>query len=246
MSEFAVQSKLPEIKKRGRKKKDPSEPKKITRNNIKKYFSSTLKTKVSLDTSDDINILCIKLDQNSLEEESPQPIPIKAQEDSSILGEFSTWKPVTDIHCWNCAHIFDTVPIGLPTSFSNQDDFTVKGIFCSFACIARYTIDRNIYTKYKANIIYLFKMLTGLKETELLPAPFVSLLKNFGGKMDIDEYRTVGKTKIFKFIRYPMHISRDYIEEFDLQTIKEANDLLFKNKSSQKEKANIHDFLKKK
>jgi hypothetical protein len=42
-----------------------------------------------------------------------------------------------------------------------------------------------------------------------------------------------------------MYISRDYIEEIDLQTIKDANDYVFKNSNTaQTSKKNIHDFLK--
>jgi hypothetical protein len=233
-------------KTRGRKKKDDP---KITRNNIKKYFSSNLRTKISLDT-EELDILCINVKENEekiYSRDITQESKSIAQESTcNVLSEFrDEWKYTTGIHCWNCSHNFDSTPIGIPVRFTNKK-FGLNGIFCGFPCMVRYTIDRHTFTKYKIHIVYMFKVLTGNPPEVLQPAPPVLMLKIFGGKLEIDEYRVVGYTKMFKYVNYPMYISRDYIEEIDLKTIKDANDYVFKNSKStgSTSRKNIHEFLK--
>ena len=69
----------------------------------------------------------------------------------------------------------------------------------------------------------------------LKKAPSRSTLKMFGGELSIEQFRNSTKeNKIYKMINYPLSISRDYVEEVDLQKIKDVNTLFFnqnKNKS---------------
>jgi len=63
-------------------------------------------------------------------------------------------------------------------------------------------------------------------------APPRSSLKIFGGELSIDEFRNSSKEhKIYKLIEYPMCISRDYIEEVDIQNVKTINMNVFSNSS---------------
>jgi hypothetical protein len=72
------------------------------------------------------------------------------------------------------------------------------------------------------------KTLSSLIEHELEKAPPRCSLKMFGGELDINEFRNASKErKIYKMIEYPMYISRDYIEEVDLQNLKNVNKNLF-------------------
>jgi len=144
------------------------------------------------------------------------------------------WIYSTDVNCWWCCHQFNTVPIGLPDSYNYESDkFRVKGIFCSFSCMLAYKQDKRIY-----NVDYLIKALyckltkTLLIDSELKPAPAQCSLKIFGGELSIEEFRNSTKeNKIYKMIDYPMYISRDFIEEIDIQNVKAVNKNMFQEKS---------------
>lgn len=64
----------------------------------------------------------------------------------------------------------------------------------------------------------------------LQPAPPKETLKIFGGELTINDFRKSTKEhKIFKLIEYPMFIERNYIEEIDIQNVKNINVNVFKN-----------------
>jgi hypothetical protein len=65
-------------------------------------------------------------------------------------------------------------------------------------------------------------------ETPLEAAPDKSLLKMFGGELSIEQFRNSTKEKkVFKMIEYPMFISRDYVEEIDINNLKKVNKTVF-------------------
>jgi hypothetical protein len=141
-----------------------------------------------------------------------------------ILPEMQEWG-VTDKNCWNCAHAFDSTPIGIPVCIKKDGSLKVRGIFCGFPCLLRYIKDRKLFG-CKPNIAYLYKILTG--NTKLPPeAPVTCALKSFGGHLNIEEYRK-GNEKTFNYIKYPMYIVKDYIHEDEINNIKQYNDFLFK------------------
>ena len=75
--------------------------------------------------------------------------------------------------------------------------------------------------------------LSSLIHDPLQKAPNRSTLKMFGGILDIEEFRNSTKeNKIYKMVDYPMYISRDYIEEVDLQRIKNVNKNVFNKKNN--------------
>jgi hypothetical protein len=87
------------------------------------------------------------------------------------------------------------------------------------------------------------KYLTG-EHLSFVPAPPRELLVMFGGTLDIDEYRAaVENKKIYKFVRYPLFVSRDYVKEIDIKNIKEANDYIFKAPTVKNKLIDISKFL---
>ena len=65
-------------------------------------------------------------------------------------------------------------------------------------------------------------------DTPLAKAPARCCLKMFGGSLDIEEFRNASKErKVYKMIEYPMYISRDYVEEVDIQNLKKVNKNVF-------------------
>lgn len=72
--------------------------------------------------------------------------------------------------------------------------------------------------------------LVNLADDPLKPAPPRCTLKMFGGKLSIDEFRnSTRERKVYKMVEYPMSISRDYVEEVDLENIKHINMNVFSN-----------------
>jgi hypothetical protein len=140
------------------------------------------------------------------------------------------WLEKTDVSCWWCCHDFDTTPIGMPVDFDKKTKkFRVKGIFCSFACMMSYKDD-----KRKDGIEYLIKYLhkcltgDGMYNQKLHPAPPRWSLKKFGGELTIDEFRSsTNERKIYRMVEYPMFVSKDYVEEVDIQNVNIANIKLF-------------------
>lgn len=140
------------------------------------------------------------------------------------------WLECTDVCCWWCCHKFDTVPIGMPVYYNdNEKKFRVKGIFCSFSCLLAYKNDHPIYNNnYLIKLLY--KKITGeIKlNSNILRAPPRASLKMFGGKLTIDEFRNMSnENKVLKMVEYPMYVSRDYIEEIDIKNVKNVNAKLF-------------------
>lgn len=142
-----------------------------------------------------------------------------------------TWLQNTDVCCWWCCHEFESVPIGLPMDYNTTlQKFRVKGVFCSFSCMIAYKNERHLYSKDHL-VKFLYNKLTGtmLKDTvTLTPAPPRCSLKMFGGELSITEFRNCfQENKCYKMIDYPMYISKDYIEEVDIQNVKNVNQKVF-------------------
>lgn len=162
-----------------------------------------------------------------------------------ILDSFKAWPKTCSVLCWNCAHTFDTTPIGIPVGYY-KELFRTTGIFCSFPCMIRYTRDRCIFVKHKPYISHMFKCLMG-RDFDDRPAPEPCTLEQFGGKLSIQEYRNaVDSGKMYKFVKYPMFVSRDYIELVDIKNVKEANNYVFNKQKSESSKkvVDISNFLK--
>ncbi len=162
-------------------------------------------------------------DQQILEEEKPKEVVVSDLPNViSILKDFNKnndWPEKTDIKCWWCCHNFETVPLGIPMKFYN-DNFYLKGCFCSFNCILAYVNDNS--TKYKYDIIYpnikslRFKLTNKILNEVLNQAPPRESLKIFGGELSIEQFRSASNDYIFRRINYPMKIITDQIEKLDL------------------------------
>jgi hypothetical protein len=74
-----------------------------------------------------------------------------------------TWITETNLACWWCCHHFDSIPLGLPIKYDKKK-FTVKGLFCSFACMMAHNKNDNKHNrKNEMTLIhFLYKKLTGI------------------------------------------------------------------------------------
>jgi hypothetical protein len=87
------------------------------------------------------------------------------------------------------------------------------------------SLKKNAPTIYKDDYI---DTITSFIDSNLEPAPPRYALKMFGGNLDITQFRNATKERrVYRMVKYPMYISRDYIEEVDIGNLKEANKKLF-------------------
>jgi len=144
-----------------------------------------------------------------------------------------------DIWCWNCCHPFNNTPVGIPEKISYNDNkfiFELSGVFCSYNCAYRNlrptmiddssNINTNCdlyYSDDKADKIQMLEMLCHIEmqtplNTKIKPAPSRSVLKVFGGKISIEEYRAnFLQNSVYHVYKYPM-ISINYNLEETSQT----------------------------
>lgn len=161
----------------------------------------------------------------------------------------STNKP-----CWWCRHTFKTPPIGCPLIYhphktsgtdkerfeeklkaanipiDQNDFFETEGYFCSFPCCKAYILTQRSNIKYKDSAALLSLLLNVLYKRRdiILAAPSWKLLKEYGGHLTIQEFRsTFGKLEYDETIntRRPyMFCSSQYISEKRLKLFRGVRD----------------------
>ena len=134
-----------------------------------------------------------------------------------ILSEFhsESYPQKTNILCYNCCHKFTSQPISMPFLFSNNM-FFVKYVFCSWECMKRYNLDCN-----NSNMNVVFSLIQKFYQhvngkTDLITiAPPKFVLKDFGGKMSIKEFRNHNKEIIYNIIEYPIIVNNPTVQKID-------------------------------
>jgi len=117
--------------------------------------------------------------------------------------------------CWWCKNIFNTPKVVLPEEFNN-DTFYCIGNFCSYNCAKAYNIDLNDLLLWKReSLLNLLYYLTYGYYKQIIHAPSWLILKEFGGFIDIKEYRKNFETNNSEYlVLHPPIISRQMqIEE---------------------------------
>jgi hypothetical protein len=97
------------------------------------------------------------------------------------------WPVFTNIHCPNCSLPFKGKPIPIPCStFELKDDgnitFSVSEIACSFPCASSMISNKQILS----TLYFIFKKSYAF---DIPNAPKKTLMKHYGGKLTIDEYK---------------------------------------------------------
>lgn len=97
--------------------------------------------------------------------------------------------------CWWCCHPFEGPQLHLPYNYDDKTKkFSTTGCFCSWECMRAFAIERYRDTKASVicmNIKLMYKYTTG-KSRLIKSAPSRWALKEFGGHLDIEEFRKVG------------------------------------------------------
>ena len=157
-----------------------------------------------------------------------------------------------NICCWWCCHMFDTMPIGLPDRLI-EDIFYVIGYFCSFNCALAHNMTLNDHRMWeRVSLLYLLRnricknmyvdKINNDEITKILGDIIVAapkyILKNFGGSMNIEEYRAKSfilkkqyRTVLPQIISIPMQIEETVYNQDQNLLIKPNKPKVTKNDS---------------
>lgn len=151
-----------------------------------------------------------------------------------------------DLVCWWCCNSFNNDPVYLPECYMNNT-YNVIGYFCSFNCALAYNVDlndSNIWKRYK-NLNKLYYDIYN-KYTKIIAAPTKYCLKQFGGSINIDEFRKKSLIidKQYRFIVPPLKPIVSSIEEKHINVNNKDTNKIFniikKNYILQREKPLVH------
>lgn len=114
-----------------------------------------------------------------------------------IPAKFTTleaWVKHSNLKCWWCSRQFHTIPLFMPISVSRyeQTEFTVKGNFDTWQCVASYMrgyFKRRVeYEDASELLLKIYKIFTGATADNIPLAPERSNMEEYGGSMSIEEY----------------------------------------------------------
>ncbi len=98
--------------------------------------------------------------------------------------------------CWWCCHPFEGPVLHLPFKWdSNRNKFETMGAFCSWGCMKAFNLDRNGVNHggiVAQNIVVMKKQMCGGEVRPIHAAPSRYALKEFGGHLSIEEFRSIG------------------------------------------------------
>ena len=96
---------------------------------------------------------------------------------------------ISPYRCYNCHHNFKNKPFFLPIDYNCElNRFKVTGNFCSPNCVKTYALNSKIYQNRIYLIGHMYRKLFGPNYT-IKPAPPIQTLKEYGGKLSIEEFR---------------------------------------------------------
>jgi len=154
-----------------------------------------------------IHKLHTTLESNGVSRANAKPLDTIVLNDELSIKLFASPinKPRGHLRCWYCRNLIppDWFPIGLPTQYSEKtQQFSTEGCFCSFNCISSYTHENANCFRYKDSGHLLYMMYRKIfhieiPTVEILPSPSWKLLKEYGGHLDVDDYR-----KCLQFVDY--------------------------------------------
>tara|TARA_B100001540_G_C15483645_1_gene495822 strand:- start:139 stop:675 length:537 start_codon:yes stop_codon:yes gene_type:complete len=95
----------------------------------------------------------------------------------------------TDIRCFNCHYNFNNSPFFLPFDYSSKlDRYKLYGNFCSPNCVKSYALSNKIFEHKSYLVGQFYRRLFG-SDFKIHTSPSIYNLKEYGGKMSIEEFR---------------------------------------------------------
>lgn len=176
----------------------------LSRNNTYKH-TSFLKNIIKEDNNEKSTLKQIDI---LINKKYKQVKYLKLSHDDTIHN-YIPYEPVTNKLCFWCCHSFDNHPWGMPVKYNDEQDYFVcKGNFCSPNCTLSYINEKYNNSSRKWEYISLLNFLyfKCFSKTDIIqPAPDKYCLTEFGGPLDINEYRllTLNNNYIFS-INFPI------------------------------------------
>jgi len=130
----------------------------------------------------------------------------------SVLDKIVSDRYSTHTCCFWCCHKFHWTPVYSPISYdAYKNMYTCEGHFCSPECALAYIYNDNRHsdsTKWNRHSLLRFLYADLYKERTLSPAPPKTLLRMFGGPLDIEQYReyTMNDNHIVLSELYPVRL----------------------------------------
>ena len=176
--------------------------------NLKKKSNSICKINLTNsdyeDSDDEIgNEICNEICDNSNKIKSTKTKIAKLQNSSKKIveknmkvmkyftNEFDSGNEIliSPYRCYHCHHNFNNKPFFLPIDYNCElNRFKVTGNFCSPNCVKTYALNSKIYQNRIYLIGHMYRKLFGPNYT-IKPAPPIQTLKEYGGKLSIEEFR---------------------------------------------------------
>lgn len=105
-----------------------------------------------------------------------------------------------NVKCWYCRNSFKEPPVRLPENYF-KGKFICTGNFCSYNCAMSYNIDLNDEkTSIRNSLINLLYQKTYNQNELIKPAPSWQVLKDYGGILNIEEFRNNLKTNTEDYV----------------------------------------------
>ncbi len=148
----------------------------------------------------------------------------------------------TDLSCWWCKNSINDIPYPIPLDFDGKY-FKVQGIFCSPSCCKSYikSTEFRYYKKNDCHYLLNFMMKYCYNITDIKEAPDWRVLKEFGGWMNIEDFRkNQQKIEIVQKPFIPFNTTAQIETEYvNFHNINEANIMNNKKKTNIKTKGNL-------
>jgi hypothetical protein len=189
----------------------------------------------------DIDDLFIKADTSiQYNEKEIYLLKKKIEELTNKLNKYeSTKKPSvyqlsnSKSKCWWCRYNYELPTVELPEHYFNEKFHSI-GFFCSYNCAMAYNIDINDENISKRNsLLYLHYRKTYNEDIILKPSPSWKILKDNGGTITIEEFRTnlILNKNNYLYIKPPIMSRISYVEIQPINVEKEivkSSDLILK------------------
>lgn len=140
-----------------------------------------------------------------------EPLPVFTRSDLSLYSRERGQMEVpddTEIACYWCAQQFEGRPVFIPYD-EKKGTWFVYGNFCCPECALAYCLDEKEDTHIRwEKVSLLHRLYASVVGGRIYPAPSRLILKQFGGRLSIDDYRTtVRKHSVRVDIHYPPMVS---------------------------------------
>ena len=140
-----------------------------------------------------------------------EPLPVFTRMDLNLYSREGGVIEVpdnTEVACFWCAHQFEGRPVFLPY-LEKEGTWHVYGNFCCPECALAYCIDEKEDQQLRwEKIALLHRLYANVIGGRIYPAPARTVLKLFGGRLSIEEYRaTIRRGKVRLDVHYPPMVS---------------------------------------